>query len=157
MTHPWRDAPPLDRARWAWLVALPLLAALGFGLGTAPRTDLLGHWLAGWGGTLGASWLVARAAHGNGWAVVVSVLACIGLGWLLETHVFAIATYDPIDFGAQSLGAALAGFGLVHARAGDPDLDPADGSSPLARSALGRAIAGLSSAGLVLGAVFAFA
>jgi hypothetical protein len=110
----------------------PLVAAAGFLLFLGHRSDYVGHFLAGFGATLGALGLVlevpaARGARGP-WLVLGTVALCLAAGAALEASVFRIARFDPVDLGHQSLGAAVAGAAaLVATREGAP--------SPAVRSA----------------------
>jgi len=148
---------PTSLERWLWLVVFPAAGFLGFVKFLAPRLDYAGHFLAGFGATLGAAWLAARLTSGSPWAVVAATVACIGLGAVVEGTIFALAAFDDIDFGAQSLGAVLAGLALLHGRAGDPEADSPDLDSPLLGSTYGAAVACVSFASLVLGTLAAFA
>ena len=78
------------------------------------RHDYTGHFLAGYGGTLGALmvWLrtVPEKRYGvlSIWSVVPICLACIGLGAIFEATFFRLAKFDEVDFCNQSLGAVIA-------------------------------------------------
>lgn len=81
------------------------------------RSDLAGHYLAGFAGTLGLLCLtVGWRRRTLGWDVVVLVLAAIAGGVVTEATVFRLAIFDPVDFAQQSLGAVLAGATLVGRR-----------------------------------------
>ena len=80
-----------------------------------PRHDYLGHFWAGYGGTLGACMVWMRmlpsdrlTARGEVDVLMVCV-GCIALGVATEATIFRIAKFDEIDFCIQSLGAVLAG------------------------------------------------
>ena len=101
--------PTLARV-WAGLLltALPVLLFLGY------RTDYLGHYLAGFGGTLlllGLPPLFGRKPSDRKtvWIVLVAIL----IGFFIECTICNIAKFDPIDFGNQSLGACIAGLILL--------------------------------------------
>jgi hypothetical protein len=99
------------------LVAVLFLAFLGH------RSDYVGHYLAGFGATLGALGLATLVrSHGQRASVpplatLGIVLASIGAGALLEVSVFRIARFDPVDFANQSLGAVFAGAAALAADA----------------------------------------
>lgn len=103
--------------RWNLLTMIvPALAiSIAFGIALSHRTDYLGHFAAGYGGTLGALALIASAAQ-QVWRrsalfpylIVLACIACIALGALFEATVFRLARFDPVDFCNQSLGAVLA-------------------------------------------------
>lgn len=113
-------------AGWS-LVAAPVALAVAFYAFLGHRTDYLGHYLAGYAGTLGAG-IVALAAIPEGafrrWAaavLVAVVLGAIALGGWFESTIYRLARFDEVDFCNQSLGAALAGLGLLSlAAAGRP-------------------------------------
>jgi hypothetical protein len=93
-----------------------VVAAVAFGIGFPSRTDYLGHFLAGAGGTLGLLALsVALSPAGSWWRVAAVVVAILG-GVFTEATVFKIAIFDPVDLANQSLGAALVGVALLEAR-----------------------------------------
>ena len=103
----------------ALLVAPLLLVASLFGFAFSYRTDYLGHFLAGYGGTLGVIAVVSarsfdrRTMNGLSIRIVTATLCCIGFGAVLEATVFRIAVFDPVDFANQSLGAVLAGLSSI--------------------------------------------
>ena len=78
------------------------------------RHDYTGHFLAGYGGTLGAFMIWLRQLNGpsfDKWSVRGNVPLCLGcilLGVGAEATIFRIAKFDEIDFCNQSLGAVLA-------------------------------------------------
>ena len=78
------------------------------------RHDYAGHFLAGYGGTLGAImvWLRTvpekRYAVLSTWGIVPMCLACILLGAIFEATIFRLAKFDEVDFCNQSLGAVFA-------------------------------------------------
>lgn len=102
---------------------LPLLAAaLAFGLLLGRRLDYLGHFLAGYGGTMTVLTMVAwRGGRRIRWSGVLLVVAAIIVGAGAEATVFRLAIFDPVDFANQSLGACLAGAAMV-GRRGSPRL-----------------------------------
>lgn len=73
------------------------------------RTDYVGHFLAGYGGTLGLLvFPLATLSPGLRWEPLGAAVIAITLGALLEATVFRLAIFDPVDFFNQSLGALLA-------------------------------------------------
>lgn len=84
------------------------------------RRDYLGHFAAGYGGTLsacavvmvGLAWL--RFADFSRISVFPCVMLCIGAGAVAEATVFRLAAFDPIDFCNQSIGAVFAGYAALH-------------------------------------------
>lgn len=79
------------------------------------RTDYAGHFLAGFGGTLGllAVALVSLEPPRAGVPFALAMVAIV-LGAVLEATVFKIAIFDPVDFCNQSLGAVLAAAAVQH-------------------------------------------
>ena len=102
----------------AFAVSLLFYFLLGY------RRDYLGHYAAGYGGTLCATMIVLAAIQAtqirrNAFvAVVLSTILCIAAGTVAEATVFRLAKFDEIDFCNQSLGAVLAGL-VVMFLAGD--------------------------------------
>lgn len=100
------------------LVVSPVLVGYAYHHFLGHRSDYLGHFLAGFGGTLGAVTIAlltipwARFAKLSGWVVLAVVLACIGLGAIFEETLYHIAKWDEVDFCNQSLGAVLAGLSV---------------------------------------------
>lgn len=78
------------------------------------RHDYTGHFLAGYGATLGAImvWLRTvpekRYAVLSAWGVVPLCVVCILLGAILEATMFRLARFDEVDFCNQSFGAVFA-------------------------------------------------
>lgn len=79
------------------------------------RRDYLGHYAAGYGGTLCAIAAVYGAIPTKrflGWApsvLIVCVMLCIAGGTVTEATVFRLAKFDEVDYCNQNLGAVLAG------------------------------------------------
>jgi hypothetical protein len=138
-----------------WIAVVPALAALGYRGFLAERHDYLGHFLAGYGGTLLLVWMAARIMEGRRWAVVFATLVALSLGWFAEHTVFALAGFDPIDFHSQSLGAVLGGLAVLETRTGDPDYDWDEGLLPFVGNARGLLILATACLSLVLGTVYA--
>lgn len=92
-------------------LALAATVALGsslvMGLTFAYRTDYLGHFIAGYGGTLGLL-TFGRLASSWRWMPLLLTLVAIAIGIGTEMSIFRLAIFDSIDFFNQSLGAALA-------------------------------------------------
>lgn len=79
------------------------LAFLGY------RTDYAGHFLAGFGGTLGLlAVLLATVRSSLRWEPLGAAVVAILLGAGIEATIFKLAIFDPVDFFNQSLGAVLA-------------------------------------------------
>lgn len=99
------------------LASLLSIAAVSvaYGLLFPDRTDYLGHFLAGAGGTFIAVAIVVSVIPGRPWAVVTTTVCSILLGVLAEATIFRLAEFDPVDLANQSLGALLAGIGLLDA------------------------------------------
>ncbi|WP_019146396.1 hypothetical protein [Aeromicrobium massiliense] len=79
------------------------------------RTDYAGHFLAGAGGTYALLALGTLALPGRAWLVVALTWLAVLLGVGTEATVFRLAELDPVDLANQSLGAVLAGLGMVAA------------------------------------------
>lgn len=117
-------------------VGAVLLVAVAYGGLFPDRTDYVGHFLAGAGGTFLLLAIVVAAAPEQRWPVVIAVWAAILLGMFTEATVFRLDEFDPVDLANQSLGATLAGVAMMDAR-------PYDCSSAVAAAAgLGFLVAG---------------
>jgi hypothetical protein len=98
------------------LVAILPAAAAGaiYEIFLGHRHDYAGHFLAGYGGTLGAMmvWLrttpEGRYAARSTASILPLCVACIALGAVFEATIFRLAKFDEIDFCNQSLGAVFA-------------------------------------------------
>lgn len=103
------------------VVALVVVAVLGvvYGLSFPDRTDYVGHFLAGAGGTFMLVALVAAVSPGRPWLVLGAVVVAVMLGVFTEATIFRLAEFDPVDLANQSVGAVLAGLGLVTAERAD--------------------------------------
>lgn len=123
-------------------VGAVVLVGVAYGLLFSDRTDYVGHFLAGAGATYWLLAVIVEAAPERRWLVVITVWVAMLLGVVTEATVFRLAEFDPVDLANQSLGAVLAGIGMLDAR-------PYDRSSTVA------ACAGL--AFLVAGFFYAFA
>ena len=103
------------------LVALlpALVIAVLFRWFLGHRSDYLGHYAAGYGGSLAAMTLVlaalpvGRFPRLGVWTIAPGCLACIALGAVTEATVFRLAKFDEVDFCNQSLGAVLAGLAVL--------------------------------------------
>ena len=95
-----------------WMVAPALLIAIVFHIALGHRSDYLGHYAAGYGGTIaGMMFLLAvleRVSAVIPIAVLMACLASVLFGALLEAPIFRIGRFDEVDFCNQSLGAVLA-------------------------------------------------
>jgi hypothetical protein len=95
-------------------IAPAIIAGITYEICLGHRHDYTGHFLAGYGGTYGASlvWLkrlpLEKYQHSAPLHLVLACLACIFLGTFLEATAFRIAKFDEVDFFNQSLGAVLA-------------------------------------------------
>jgi glycopeptide antibiotics resistance protein len=89
-----------------------IIVAAAFHFALAHRSDYLGHYLAGFGGTLMAMMLLLAAFERMPTVVPSTILlacvASIAFGAALESTVFRIGRFDEVDFFNQSLGAVLA-------------------------------------------------
>ena len=106
-------SPILPSVLPAAVIGIGFLVLLGF------RPDYLGHFAAGYGGTLTALALLTAAIPRNHFAsrmpitVVATVVICICGGIFTEATLFNIAKFDEVDFCNQSLGAFIAGLGIL--------------------------------------------
>lgn len=95
------------------------MMSLAYYLFLGQRRDYLGHFAAGYGGTLIAivlAWMVLPQGileKLRGELVFLVTLFCIALGGLAEATVFRLALFDMVDFFNQSLGAVLAGLSAL--------------------------------------------
>ncbi|MFN0017021.1 MAG: hypothetical protein ACKVP0_02110 [Pirellulaceae bacterium] len=104
-----------SRAMLLLVAILPAAAAgVAFEYFLGHRHDYTGHYLAGYGGTLGAMMVWLRTVPENryatisSWSIVPLCLACIALGAIFEATIFRLAKFDEVDFCNQSLGAVFA-------------------------------------------------
>ena len=82
---------------------LLFIALLGY------RSDYAGHFVAGFGGTLGLlAFPLATLSPSLRWEPFGVALVAILIGAAVEATLFRIAIFDPVDFCNQSLGAVLA-------------------------------------------------
>jgi hypothetical protein len=101
------------------LIAPALAAGVLFEIFLGHRHDYAGHFLAGYGASLGllmcSLWLLPAAKYPawNTAVIVPLTLVCILLGVGTELTIFRIAKFDEIDFCNQSLGAVLAGIAAL--------------------------------------------
>lgn len=97
-----------------------LIICLLFQLFLGYRRDYLGHFAAGYGGTLCAIGVllalipVKMFSRFSSLGIVVCTIVCIAGGAVTEATVFRLAKFDEIDFCNQSLGAVLAGLATIH-------------------------------------------
>jgi hypothetical protein len=105
--------PPLRTL--AVLAGAVLVPAVAFGVAFADRTDYVGHYLAGAGGTALVLAVVAALPGRRSWLVVAGTVAAIVAGVGTELTVFRLAIFDPVDLANQSLGAVVVGAALVGA------------------------------------------
>ena len=88
-------------------LAVGLVTTLIFGVLFSYRTDYLGHYLAGFAGTLMVLSLLVLIGPHDAVALAIGLIA-IALGWWTESTIFKLAIFDPVDFINQSLGALVA-------------------------------------------------
>jgi hypothetical protein len=107
----------------AFVVSLLFYVLLGH------RRDYLGHYAAGYGGTLCAITIVLAAIPARLYGrvacstVLPSTILWIAAGAVAEATVFRLAKFDQVDFCNQSLGAVLAGLAAIYIAG---DLKPTD-------------------------------
>lgn len=83
------------------------------------RTDYVGHFLAGAGATLfvlALALCAITAAHFTRvavWMILGLTLLAIAGGGVLEATIYRLAKFDEVDFCNQSLGAVIAGLGMM--------------------------------------------
>ena len=95
-----------------------LITGFAYALLLGHRSDYLGHYLAGVGGTMLLLVVPAALFRGRlGWVALVPTVIAIAIGARTEATIFRLAVFDPVDFLNQSLGACLAG-SLVVGRKG---------------------------------------
>jgi hypothetical protein len=93
------------------------------------RRDYLGHFAAGYGGTLSAITVVLAAIPATAFerlaavAVLSCILLCIAAGTVTEATVFRLAIFDEVDYCNQNLGAVLAGLVAINVARGDKPSD----------------------------------
>lgn len=102
------------------LIVLPtLVLAAGYGGLLSQRSDYLGHFLAGAGGTLALVALglaVVAVDRPRGLLPLVVAALCllaIGVGAIFESTLYRLAKFDEVDFCNQSLGAVLVSLGAI--------------------------------------------
>jgi hypothetical protein len=84
------------------------------------RRDYLGHYAAGYGGTLSAIGIVLAAIPATKFrqlgllVVLPCTILCIAAGTITEATVFRLAKFDEIDYCNQNLGAVLAGLATIY-------------------------------------------
>lgn len=94
-----------------------VLTGLAFHLFLGYRSDYLGHYWAGFGGTLlllAVPPIFLRKLP-DSWIPAI-VLLSISLGFGTEMTIFKIAQFDLVDFANQSAGACIAGLCLLNQR-----------------------------------------
>lgn len=110
-----------SRATTVAFILLPaVVISLGYYLFLGHRRDYLGHFAAGYGGTLTLIAIALAAVPPvrypklAGWVVVPCTLLAIAAGTVTEATIFNIAKFDEVDYCNQNLGAVLAGLVAVH-------------------------------------------
>ena len=95
-----------------WIAGPALVVAVMYQVALGHRSDYLGHFAAGFGGTVIAMMLLLaafdRVPRALPWLVLAACSASIMFGVLLEATIFRIGRFDEVDFFNQSLGAVLA-------------------------------------------------
>ena len=93
------------------------LTGLLFYLFLGHRSDYLGHYWAGFGGTLLLLAIppIFFERLPDSWILAITLVA-ISLGFGTEMTIFKIAKFDPVDFANQSAGACIAGLCLIRQR-----------------------------------------
>lgn len=104
---------PWPRAAVTLSVVAVALVGAAYWLLYPERTDYVGHFLAGAGGTYWLLAVVGAMAPGRRWPIVAGTWVAIMLGVFTEATVFRLAEFDPVDLANQSLGAVLAGIGML--------------------------------------------
>ena len=102
----WRSATIL------WIGGPALVVAVMYHLALGHRSDYLGHYAPGFGGTIIAMMITLaafdRVPRFVPWLILTACLAAIMFGVFLEATIFRIGRFDEVDFCNQSLGAVLA-------------------------------------------------
>lgn len=93
---------------------------LAYGTLLGYRSDYLGHYLAGFGGTLLLVAFPLAVSVVPRWSVVALVGLAIGIGGVMEATIYRLAIFDPVDFLNQSLGAVMAGCLVIGRRRSFP-------------------------------------
>lgn len=114
------------------------------------RRDYLGHYAAGYGGTMCAIAIVlaaipaTRFSQFGSFAVVPCTILCIAAGTVTEATIFNLARFDEIDYCNQNLGAVIAGLATISIAG---DAKPADVAL--------RCLIAIGAISLLIGAYFA--
>ena len=104
------------------LLGVGTIACLAFAFFLGHRNDYVGHFAAGFGGTLGLLTVViatlgeASAPSRLSTIALNVAIVSIGVGAIFEATVFRIAQFDIVDFCNQSTGAVLAVLAFIAAR-----------------------------------------
>ncbi len=110
------------------IIPTVLVSLLFYGL-LGHRRDYLGHYAAGYGGTLCAIAIILAAIPATKFrqigslAVVLCTIFCIAAGTVTEATVFHLAKFDEIDYCNQNLGAVLAGLAMIYIAGDDKPSD----------------------------------
>lgn len=110
------------------IVPTLLVSLLFYGL-LGHRRDYLGHYAAGYGGTLCAIAIILAAIPATKFrqigslAVVPCTIFCIAAGTVTEATIFRLAKFDEIDYCNQNLGAVLAGLTMIYVAGNDKPSD----------------------------------
>jgi hypothetical protein len=101
------------------VIAGPVAIAVAYHQFLGQRSDYLGHYLAGCGGTLLLLVVTlailppAQYARLAPASIVLLALVAIAIGAMFESTIYRIAKFDEVDFCNQSLGAVIAGLGVM--------------------------------------------
>lgn len=96
-----------------------ILVTQGYHEWLSHRSDYVGHFLAGAGGTLFVLALALCAiptvnfTRVAAWMILGLTLLAIAGGGVLEATIYRLAKFDEVDFCNQSLGAVIAGLGML--------------------------------------------
>ena len=104
-----------DRFLVAFIVVIVAVGipAVAFAMAFPQRTDYLGHYLAGAGGTLLLLTVVVAAGGRRPLVVVGVALVAVAIGVAAEATLFRLAILDPVDVANQSLGAVVVTAALI--------------------------------------------
>lgn len=95
------------------IILPPAIVAVFYLLFLGHRTDYVGHFMAGFGGTFVVMAIgLARprsqdSGNSRDMLILILLVACIAIGAIEEATTFRLAKFDEIDFFNQTLGAIL--------------------------------------------------
>lgn len=112
-----RDGSVVTGVRTLVVVGVAVsIPAVAFIVAFPHRTDYVGHFLAGAGGTALLLGLLRVFVGQKPEVVVAATVASILAGVGTEATVFRIAIFDPVDLAIQSLGALLVASAVLRGR-----------------------------------------